>query len=41
MIWTINTKEELNNLKKTLGEYIDDIYIISNNPLSLLDKNSV
>lgn len=41
MIWTVDTKEELNNLKKTLGEYIDDIYIISNNPLSLLDKNSV
>lgn len=40
MIWTVDTKEELNNLKKTLGEYIDDIYIISNNPLSLLDKNS-
>ena len=40
MIWTVNTKEELDNLKKTLGEYIEDIYIISNNPLSLLDKNT-
>lgn len=33
MIWTINSKEDMELLKNNIGDYINDIAIISDNPL--------
>lgn len=39
MIWTVDSFNELEDLTKRLGEYLNDAYIISNNPLELQKKN--
>jgi len=33
MVWTVNTIEQINEIKNILNEKINDIYIISDNPL--------
>jgi len=33
MVWTINTKDDMYNLQNNLGDYLNDIYIISDSPL--------
>jgi glycerophosphoryl diester phosphodiesterase len=33
MVWTINTNEDLELLKNNIGKYVDNLYIISDNPL--------
>ena len=33
MVWAVNSKNEFDNLYNKIGKFIDDIYIISDNPL--------
>lgn len=33
MIWTVDTNEDMNILENNIGNYLDSIYLISNNPL--------
>lgn len=35
MIWTVNTKEDMNVLNDKIGDQLNNIYIISDNPLKL------
>ena len=33
MVWTVNTNEDLELLKNNIGNYLENIYLISDNPL--------
>lgn len=37
MVWTINSNEDLKLLKANIGNHLDSTYIISDNPLSLIN----